>query len=406
MRLLHTADWHLGKNLEGRSRLDEQELFLEDFVKIVEENNPDLVLIAGDIYDSANPSARAEKLFYDTLKKISGEGKRITVVIAGNHDNPQRLVAATPLAMDHGIIMVGTPKTVIPAGRYGQHQVTDSKEGYIEIDMGGEKAVILTIPFPSEKRLNEVLYGDMDTDEERLLTYGERMKQLFNSLEGHFREDTVNLIVSHLFVMNSVEGGSERSIQLGGSYIVGGDIFPAKAQYIALGHIHKPQVVPGNHTARYSGAPLQYHRGEEAYQKQVLLVDVSAGKDAEITSIPLKQYKPIEVWRCKSVTDAIKLCQENTEKVCWVYLEIETGRAILEDEIKQMKLLKEDILEIHPIFPEMQREDGAERYLERPFHELFQEFYLHERGVPVPEETMEVLLGLLGKDVEHETDQT
>lgn len=406
MRLLHTADWHLGKNLEGRSRLDEQELFLVDFVKIVEENNPDLVLIAGDIYDSANPSARAEKLFYDTLKKISGEGKRITVVIAGNHDNPQRLVAATPLAMDHGIIMVGTPKTVIPAGKYGQHQVTDSKEGYIEIDIGGEKAVILTIPFPSEKRLNEVLYGDMDTDEERLLTYGERMKELFNSLEGYFREDTVNLIVSHLFVMNSVEGGSERSIQLGGSYIVGGDIFPAKAHYIALGHIHKPQVVPGNHTARYSGAPLQYHRGEEAYQKQVLLVDVSAKKGAEITSIPLKQYKPIEVWRCKSVADAVDLCRENAEKVCWVYLEIETGRAILEDEIKQMKLLKEDILEIHPIFPEMQREDGAERYLERPFHELFQEFYLHERGIPIPEETMEVLLGLLGKDVEHETDQT
>lgn len=139
MKILHTADWHLGKNLDGKSRLEEQELFLEDFIKIVEDNEVDLIMIAGDVYDTSNPSAKAEKLFYDTLKKLSKNGERLILVIAGNHDSPERLVAAGPLAMEHGIIMVGTPKTVVQTGGYGKHKVVQSGEGFIEIEMKGEK---------------------------------------------------------------------------------------------------------------------------------------------------------------------------------------------------------------------------------------------------------------------------
>ena len=107
---------------------------------------------------SSNPPAKAEQLFYDTLKKISDGGRRLTIVIAGNHDNPDRLVSATPLAMEHGIIMVGTPKTVIPKGQYGSWEVCRSGEGYIKIERKSEQAVVLTVPFPSEKRLEAVSY--------------------------------------------------------------------------------------------------------------------------------------------------------------------------------------------------------------------------------------------------------
>jgi len=134
LKILHTADWHLGKNLEGQSRMDEQEEFLNDFVKIVEQNNIDLIMIAGDVYDNSNPPARAEKMFYDTLKRLSGNRERLTLVISGNHDNPDRLVAAGPLAREHGIIMVGTPKTVVSCGEYGNHKVIESGEGFIEVD--------------------------------------------------------------------------------------------------------------------------------------------------------------------------------------------------------------------------------------------------------------------------------
>ena len=185
MRILHTSDWHLGKNLEGYSRMDEQEAFLNDFIEIVENNNIDLIIIAGDVYDSPNPPARAEKMFYDTLKRLSSNGERITLVIAGNHDNPDRLVAAGPLARDHGIIMTGTPKSVVAVGEYGKHKVIDSGEGFIEVEIKKERAVILAVPYPSEKRLNEVLYASMDEEEERLKSYGDRIKVLFDTLSDY-----------------------------------------------------------------------------------------------------------------------------------------------------------------------------------------------------------------------------
>jgi len=94
-----------------------------------------MVIIAGDVYDGPNPPARSEKMFYDTLKKLSSNGERLTLVIAGNHDNPERLVAAGPLARDHGIIMIGTPKSVVDTGDYGNHKVIDSGEGFVEIEI-------------------------------------------------------------------------------------------------------------------------------------------------------------------------------------------------------------------------------------------------------------------------------
>lgn len=394
MRLIHTADWHLGKHLEGRSRLEEQELFLEDFVTIVKEKEADIVLIAGDVYDSPNPPARAEQLFYDTLKRISDGGKRLTVVIAGNHDNPERLVSATPLAMEHGIVMVGTPRTRIQEGQYGDWWIKESGEGYLKIEKEEEKAVILTVPFPSEKRLEEILYSEMEPEERQLETYNERLSSLFDRLSTHFEEETVNIIVSHLFVMGSVEEGSERSIQLGGSYVTNPDIFPEKADYVALGHIHKPQVVSGYPKIRYSGSPIEYRKGEERYRKQVLYVEIQKGNQAVIEPIELKQYKPIEIWKCKNISEAIERCEANSEKNCWVYLEIQTERAILEDEIKKMKQAKKDILEIRPILSEKGYEEEETSWRERPFSEVFAAFYERERGVQMSEETEEMLLKL------------
>ena len=124
--------------------------------------------------------------------------------------------------------MVGTPKTVVSCGEYGKHKVLDSGEGFIEIEMNNEKAVILTVPYPSEKRLNEVIYNGMDDEEEKAKSYSDRIFSLFDSLKSHYREDTINLAISHLFAMGSEESGSERSIQLGGSYIVDGSCFPKK----------------------------------------------------------------------------------------------------------------------------------------------------------------------------------
>lgn len=399
MRILHTGDWHLGKNLEGASRMDEQELFLNDFVDIVEKNKVDLVIIAGDVYDNSNPPARAEKMFYDTLKKLSKNGERLILVIAGNHDNPERLVAAGPLAMEHGIIMSGTPKTVIQCGEYGQHKVINSGEGFIEVEINNEKAVILTVSYPSEKRLNEVLYGEMDSDEDRVKTYGERIKSLFDSLEKNYRSDTINLVVSHLFAMGSEEGGSERSIQLGGSYIVNGSCFPKEAQYIALGHVHKPQIVPGtNKKARYSGSPLHYNKKEINIKKKCFIIDVKANEECVVNEIELKIYKPIEIWKCESISDAIDKCEENKDRNCWVYLEVKCDRYIREDEIKKMKGIKKDILDIIPKLQSDEENESAVTIQEKSFEEIFREFYKKERNIEADDEVVNLLLKLVSEE--------
>lgn len=403
MRILHTADWHLGKNLEGQSRMDEQERFLDDFVKIVEENNIDLIMIAGDVYDSSNPPARAEKMFYDTLKRLSGNGERLTLVISGNHDNPDRLVAAGPLAREHGIIMVGTPKTVVPCGEYGENKVLDSGEGFIEIEMKSEKAVILTVPYPSEKRLNEVIYNGMEDEEDKAKSYSDRIFSLFDTLKSHYRKDTINLATSHLFAMGSEESGSERSIQLGGSFIVDGSCFPKEAQYVALGHVHKPQIVPGtSKKARYCGSPIHYNKKEINFIKKCFIIDAKAGEECTIEEIDLKVYKPIEIWKCGSIEEAINKCEENKDRECWVYLEINTDRYIREDEIKQMKDLKKDILEIMPKVKGLEEEIALD-LKEKSFEDIFKDFYIKEREVPPDEEVVELLLSIISE--EGETDE-
>lgn len=404
MRILHTADWHLGKNLEGQSRMDEQEQFLTDFVKIAHANDIDLIMIAGDVYDNSNPPARAEKMFYDTLKRLSGNGERLTLVISGNHDNPDRLVAAGPLAREHGIIMVGTPKTVVPCGEYGKHKILASGEGFIEIEMKNEKAVILTVPYPSEKRLNEVIYNGMDDEEDKAKSYSDRIFSLFDTLKSHYREDTINLATSHLFAMGSEESGSERSIQLGGSYIVDGSCFPSEAQYVALGHVHKPQIVPGtNKKARYCGSPIHYNKKEINFNKKCFIVEVKAGEECTIEEVDLKVYKPIEIWKCESIEEAITKCEENKERDCWVYLEIMTDRYVREDEIKQMKDLKKDILEIMPKVKGFEEEIALD-LKEKSFEEIFKDFYMKEREVQPDEEIVELLLSIISE--EGETDET
>ena len=174
------------------------------------------MLIAGDIYDNGNPPAKAEKMFYSTLKNITSSGKTAVLVVAGNHDNPERLVAASPLAYEHGVILLGEPKSIARQGVFGEFntdhnhdfEILESGEGYLELSIRGEKAVVITLPYPSEKRLNEVLSTELD-DKERQKSYSDRIGELFENLALKYRDDTINLVISHLYVM----GGEESAVR-------------------------------------------------------------------------------------------------------------------------------------------------------------------------------------------------
>ncbi|WP_058486849.1 metallophosphoesterase family protein [Defluviitalea phaphyphila] len=397
MRILHTSDWHLGKNLEGYSRLDEQEQFIEELIEITNRKNVEMIIIAGDVYDTANPPAKAEKLFYYALKELSNGGKRPVLVIAGNHDNPDRLVAASPLAYDHGIILLGTPKSVAKIGDYKNYRIVDAGEGYIEIQIKKEKIVILTIPYPSEKRLNEIISIDME-ETKMQRNFSKKIEILLNKLSSKYREDTINVAVGHFYMMGGEETDSERQIQLGGSFAIDPLVLPKKAQYVALGHLHRPQKVKKTEVkAYYSGSPIQYSKSEISYSKCVYIVDVCAGEEAKIEEVYLKNYKPIEVWKCESIEDAINKCRENSDRNVWVYLEIKTDRVLLQSEIKEMRKLKSDIVQIIPIIKEQEEEKETETMKEKRLDELFKEFYIQQRGVEPTEEMIEIFLSLMNE---------
>ncbi len=175
MRILHTADWHLGKTLEGRSRLDEQAQFLDELYQIVKDEHIDVIVMAGDAFDTVNPPARAEQLFYESLSALSDKGKRQVVVISGNHDNPDRLSAASPLTNDQGIHLIGYPTNDIIR---------------VDVPSADERLSIAALAYPSEARLNEVL---AETFEEKLLRdhYNLKIQQAFQHLSNQFQPDTV-----------------------------------------------------------------------------------------------------------------------------------------------------------------------------------------------------------------------
>jgi len=169
MRILHTSDWHLGRSLEQISRLEEQREFIDSLVRIADKEDVDLVLVAGDIYDTYNPSAAAEELFYEAMDRLGGKSGRAVIVIAGNHDNPDRLCAASPLAYKNGIILLGYPGS--DAGGYKTSaegiNIADSGPGWLELSLPrcSHNAVIITMPFPSESRLEELLSEKADEAE-------------------------------------------------------------------------------------------------------------------------------------------------------------------------------------------------------------------------------------------------
>jgi len=407
MKVLHTSDWHLGKYLEQYSRLEEQESFIDELVEIVNERKVDLIIIAGDIYDNSNPSAKAERLFYKAIKRLSNYGERVVLIIAGNHDNPDRLVSSRPLAYEHGIILLGTPKSTVEAGELGKHKIISAGEGYVELEIRGEKAVILTLPYPSEQRLNEV-FSDSKDEEGLQKSYSERVGRFFSELSSKFRRDTINICVSHIFVMGGETTESERPIQIGGGLTVDADKLPQNAHYIALGHLHKCQRVKGhNNKAFYSGSPIQYSKSEIGHKKYVFIIDMSSDCESNIEKVELNIKKPIEIWQCNGIQEAIDKCIQSQNRNVWAYLEIRTSTIINQSEIKELKRIKPDILTITPIIDELDvDEKEIDNYKDKSIHELFKEFYLNERRIEPSEELMAIFSEIISEEGDEDETET
>jgi DNA repair protein SbcD/Mre11 len=275
MKFLHTADWHVGKTLKGRDRLDEQRAVLAEIASIAEANEVDAVLVAGDVYDLSAPSAPAQQLVVQALLRMRRAGAEV-IVIAGNHDHGPTFEAYRPLMGVAGITLAGT---VRPADRGGVIRFTARSDG--------ADTQVAVLPFLSQRYAVRAAEIVANTPSENVRAYDEQVRQVIGSLTGSFGGDTVNLVMSHITCVGGTFGGGERSAQSIFEYSVPASVFPVSAHYVALGHLHRRQALPAPAPVHYSGAPLAVDFGEQDNASVVCLVEAAPGVPARISDIPV-----------------------------------------------------------------------------------------------------------------------
>jgi DNA repair protein SbcD/Mre11 len=285
MRILHTSDWHVGKTLKGHSRLDEQEQVLREIVGIAREQQVDAVLVAGDLYDTAAPSAQAQQLVVRTLMGLAGTGAAV-IAIAGNHDHAPTIDAYRPLAGAAGITLVGTVRT---AERGGVVEFTARSTG--------ERATVAVLPFLSQRYAVRAAELVAQTPADHTSAYDQQLRDILASLTAGFRDDAVNLVMAHLTVLNGRMGGGERTAQSIFEYAVPASIFPIDAHYVALGHLHRRQRMEAPCPVHYCGAPLAVDFGEQENTPVVCLVEAAPGTPASVTDIPIAAGRRLRTLR-------------------------------------------------------------------------------------------------------------
>lgn len=301
MRILHTSDWHIGKRLMGRERLDEQAAVLDEIIGVCEREEIELVLLAGDVFDTYTPCAEAEDLFFAKIKKVAGDSRAV-LIISGNHDDGVRLSAVTPLAEEQGIYIVGNDRKPLPTGKNGNRKIypTASGKGYSIFESErGEKAFISTLPYPNEARFKETKSD---------LPYLEQMQKWIEEGETGNVDGLPSIFMAHIFVAGGDVSEGEREIDLGGARAIPVDRLP-KSNYIALGHLHKRQHMGKGH-CYYSGSPLQYSFDERA-DKGVKIFDLTDNGVENLHDVPLTQGRKLVRLQAENVDGALALLQEH-----------------------------------------------------------------------------------------------
>lgn len=276
MRILHTADWHIGKKLHNYELKEDFELFINWLCKCLQEKQIDVLLISGDIFDLANPSSAARNQYYQKLVQLRENVKHI-ILTGGNHDSPAVLNAPKELMKAFNLEVIGgLPKNIkdclIPL---------KNKEGKTEV-------VVAAIPFlrnPDLRKEGVII----KTQKDRLSAMRSGIAEVFKNAEKACKEffpEIPAIAMGHLFAAGVSTSESERDIQIGNQAAVKSSVFGNYFKYIALGHIHKPQKVSGNQSVFYSGSPISLSFSERKDQKRVLIIDTEKDFIPESIAIP------------------------------------------------------------------------------------------------------------------------
>ena len=381
MKLMHLSDLHLGKRLNEFSLLEDQSFILQQLVELVRSEQPDCVLLAGDIYDKPVPPAEAVTLFDDFLNKLA---QLTTVcVTSGNHDSAERLAFGAQLMREGGVhfcgLYTGEPQCVTLQDAYGSVHV------YL-------------LPFLKPAHVRHCL---PPTEAEQVTTYHEALRCAVERL--HINAAERNVLVAHQFVTGAQTAGSE-AVNVGGVDNIGAEVFDA-FDYTALGHIHKAQNV-GSERVRYSGTPLKYSFAEWQQEKSVTLVELGEKGSVSVTALPLAPLRDLRKLRgsyeeLMSRDFYDELPKDSDGLLRDFYHLTLTDEEDVPDAVQKLRSVYKNLLQLEYDNKRTRTDnaiEGAERVVEKSPLELMEEFYQLQNNQALSEKQRAYLQGLLEKE--------
>ncbi len=269
MKVLHTSDWHIGRTLYGRKRYDEFKVFLTWLAETIQQNEIDVLLVAGDVFDTSAPSNRAQELYYRFLCRVAVSSCRHVVVVAGNHDSPSFLNAPKELLKALDVHVIGS--------------VTENPEDEVLVlrdEQDIPELIVCAVPYLRDKDIRLAEAGESIEDKEQKLIEGIRshyatVASLAEQRRAELETNIPIVAMGHLFTAGgqTADGDGVRELYVGSLAHVTAGVFPACFNYLALGHLHVPQMVSGSETIRYSGSPLPMGFGEAKQKKSVCQIE-------------------------------------------------------------------------------------------------------------------------------------
>jgi exonuclease SbcD len=409
MRILHTSDWHIGRTLYGKKRYEEFEAFLNWLSDVIQQNKIDVLLVAGDVFDTSTPSNRAQELYYRFLCRVVASSCRHVVIVAGNHDSPSFLNAPKELLKALNIYVIGSTTESL------EEQVLVLKD-----DQNNPELIVCAVPYLRDRDIRVAEAGESIEDKERKLIEGIRnhyaaVADLAEQRRKEIGVDIPIIGMGHLFTAGgqTVDGDGVRELYIGSLAQVKAEIFPSCFNYLALGHLHVPQKVNNNEFMRYSGSPLPMGFGESKQQKSIYQVEFTS-TDASVKLIQVPVFQKLEQVRgdWKEIKERIlELSAINSN--AWLEV-IYEGDEVISDLRERMESFISDteieILRIknNKIADRMLRQMNEEETLEElNVYEVFQRC-LDAHNIPEeqrPELTnayQEILLSLYEDDVQAE----
>lgn len=395
MKILHTADWHLGKRLDRFSRLEEQIEVLDEIVAIADQQNVDLIVVAGDLFDNFNPGVEAVELFYKTLKQLSNNGKRPIIALAGNHDSPSLINAPDPLARVSGIILIGHPQAKIQTFELDHFKVTKSGNGFLELQLNTYDFPIriLHTPYANEVRLKQC-FG-----EEKEKALNEALSEHWKSNANEFCDEKgVNILTTHLYMnkrgtvlLEEPEG--EKPIKIGNADMVYSDAIPSQIQYTALGHLHGFKNIGTDEApVVYSSSPLCYSFSEAGQTKYVSIIEANPNQRVSFEKIELKSGRKLVRKSFDDIDESVAWLEENPNTL--IELTIESESYLKAEDRKRIYQSHDGIIYLIPKVKNTENENTEIKEIDisRDLEPLFIDYFKSKNDNQEPNEELMKLL--------------